>query len=82
MKLIEEARQFWRFWSVRLAIVAGVIAGAIVEQPDILAGLIAYVPGGLRPAVSVVTGILVFALPAWLHRRDHGMLQQGSVGNE
>lgn len=69
-KLIEEARLFWRFWSVRLAVVAGLIAGAIVEQPNILTGLVAYVPDALRPAVSAVTGIAVFALPTLLHRSD------------
>ena len=52
MKLIEQARQFWRFWTVRLAVLAGVIAGAIVNQPSILTGLIAYVPLGLRPALA------------------------------
>ena len=69
-KLIEEARQFWRFWTVRLALVAGVIAGAIVEQPGILTGLVAYVPVELRPAVSGLTGVVVFALPTLLHRFD------------
>ncbi|RSU73168.1 hypothetical protein BRX37_16575 [Sphingomonas sp. S-NIH.Pt3_0716] len=68
--LIEEVRQFWRFWSVRLAIVAGVIAGAIVEQPEILTGLIAYVPMALRPAASAVIGAAVFLLPTLLHRHE------------
>ena len=54
MKLIEQARQFWRFWTVRLAVLAGVIAGAIVNQPSILTGLIAYVPLGLRPAAAAM----------------------------
>ena len=80
-KLIDEARQFWRFWSVRLAIVAGVIAGAIVEHPDILTGLVTYVPGALRPAASVITGILVFALPTWLHRID-ALIARGGAADE
>lgn len=69
-KLIEEVRQFWRFWSVRLAIVAGIVAGAIVEQPDILTGLVAYVPDELRPGASALTGVIVFALPTLLHRSE------------
>lgn len=69
-KLIDEARQIWRFWSVRLAIVAGMIAGAIVEHPDILTGLVAYVPLTLRPAAAAIVGVVVFALPTWLHRKE------------
>lgn len=69
-KLIEEVRHIWRLWSVRLAILAGILAGAIVEQPAILTGLIAYVPISLRPAASAMTGIAVFALPTLLHRHE------------
>ncbi len=63
MKLVEEARQAWRWWSVRLAALAGIVAGALVAQPQILTGLVAYVPEQWRPAASALAGIVVFAAP-------------------
>ena len=63
MKLVEEARQAWRWWSVRMAALAGIVAGALVAQPQILTGLVAYVPEQWRPAASALAGIVVFAAP-------------------
>ena len=63
MILVDDARQWWRWWSVRLAALAGVVAGALVAQPQILTGLVAYVPEQWRPAASALAGIAVFAAP-------------------
>ncbi len=32
--LIDDARQAWKFWSVRLAMLAGVTAGYLSANPD------------------------------------------------
>ena len=66
MKLIEEARQFWRLWSVRLAAVAGMLAGYMTAFPEQVQQLFDYVPEQWRPIASVATGLAVFALPTWL----------------
>ena len=63
MKLIDEARQFWRWWSVRLAAVAGLIAGYLTANPTALSGLVTYVPEDWRPLASLLVGLLVFAVP-------------------
>lgn len=63
MTLVEDARQWWRWWSVRMAALAGVVAGALVAQPQILTGLVAYVPERWRPLASALAGVVVFAAP-------------------
>lgn len=63
MTLVDDARQFWRWWSVRLALVAGVIATTIVNQPQILTGLVAYVPPQYRTVASALVGIVVALAP-------------------
>lgn len=63
MTLVDDVRQCWRWWSVRMAALAGVMAGALVAQPQILTGLVAYVPAQWRPVASALAGIVVFAAP-------------------
>lgn len=52
MTLIEDARQAWRFASVRLAIVAGFISGWAATDPDGWRQLMDFVPEPLRPLVG------------------------------
>jgi len=54
MKLIEEARQAWRFASVRLAVVAGVISGWAATDPQGFARLMEQLPSEIRPLVGLV----------------------------
>lgn len=62
MKLVEGwASHWWKFWSVRLAMVAGLAAGYLAAYPDELKTLIAYVPEKWRPLVSMAIGLFVFA---------------------
>lgn len=64
MKLVEEARQFWKLWSVRLAAVAGIVAGVLSANPGLLLGLITYFPAGMiRNLAAAAIGVLVFAVP-------------------
>lgn len=61
MKLIENARQAWRFASVRLAIVAGVISGWAATDPQGFAKLMESLPEGARPLVGVlVAGAAIY----------------------
>lgn len=61
MRLIEEARQAWRFASVRLAIVAGVISGWAATDPQGFAKLMESLPEGARPLVGVlVAGAAIY----------------------
>jgi hypothetical protein len=77
MTLVDDARQAWRWWSVRLAALAGIVAGALVAQPQLLTGLVAYVPEPWRPVASALAGIAVFAAPTIAR-----LLQQGGSNGQ
>ena len=66
MKLVDDAREAWRWWSVRAAALAGFAASAIVADPRLLTSLLAYVPEDKRPLASAITGLIVFAAPTLL----------------
>lgn len=57
MKLIPNVRSAWRFASVRLAAVAGVVAGWAAYDPAGFSGLVETLPPWSRPLV----GLAVFA---------------------
>jgi hypothetical protein len=59
MKLIDESRHWWRMWSNRLALFAGMAAAALVADPGLLAQFVAMVPEQWRPAAAAVVGLLV-----------------------
>ena len=61
MKLIEEARHWWRMWSNRLAIVAGLAVAALVADPALLAQFVALVPPEWRPLAAGLAGLVVSA---------------------
>jgi hypothetical protein len=63
MQLVDDARAAWRWWSVRLALVAGAAAGLVVDQPQILNGAVAIVPERWRPLAAAVAGLLVAVAP-------------------
>lgn len=61
MRLIEEARHAWRFASVRLAIVAGVVSGWAATDPHGFAKLMDSLPEEIRPLVGVlVAGAAIY----------------------
>jgi H+/Cl- antiporter ClcA len=68
MSFITRTRQFWRYWHVRLAAIFAVLSGAVVSEPNILGGLVPYVPPYWRPAAGAIVGVIVFALPTYLKR--------------
>ncbi len=63
MKLIEEAAQWHKMASVRLAMLAGITAGYLAANPDQMQALLALLPDGpMRTVASVLVGMFVFSL--------------------
>lgn len=63
-KLVAGWRDAWRWASVQLAAVAAIIAGVLTAHPEILIGLIAFLPsGGLRLLVAAGVALVVFGAP-------------------
>lgn len=61
MNLIEEARQAWRFASVRLAVLAGFVSGWAATDPQGFAKLMESLPEEVRPLVGVlVAGAAIY----------------------
>lgn len=79
MRLVDDARHAWRWWSVRLAALAGVAAGALVANPQILTGLVDYVPAPYRPQASALVGLLVFVAPTVARILQQGSKSDGST---
>lgn len=68
MNMIAELRALWRYWSVKLAAVAGVLVAWLISDPTLLPAMVAYVPEGWRPVASVLVGFAAFALPTLARR--------------
>lgn len=64
MKLIEGwAQQLYKAWSIRLAAIAGIVAGYLAANPDQTEALLALLPDGpLRVLASAGIGLFVFTL--------------------
>lgn len=61
--LIDNAAGCWRFWSVRLAAIAGIAAAYLAANPEQTEDLLALLPDGpLRTLASIAVGLLVFGL--------------------
>lgn len=64
MKFIEEVRQAWKMWSIRLAAVAGIVAGIIAANQSIALGLVYFLPDGIwRVIAGIAIGLVVFVIP-------------------
>lgn len=65
IKLIDEARSWHKFASVRLAALAGVLAAYLAANPDQTNELLALLPDGpARTLASAGIGVFVFSLAA------------------
>ena len=51
LELIEDWRNFWRFWSVRLGIIGSAITGVLIAFPDVALSAWAMVPAVLKSAI-------------------------------
>lgn len=61
--LVDEARHWWRLWSIRFYALLAFLVGAAMQYPDIVTAPLAYVPALYKPAAVALVGILTFALP-------------------
>lgn len=62
MKLIENwVSHLWRAWSIRLAMIAGLVGGYFAAYPGELQRLVALVPEEWRPLASIIAGLLIFS---------------------
>lgn len=60
--LIDEAGNWWRMWSVRLAAFVGLLTAYLAANPSDTEKLLALLPDGpLRTLAAVGVGLLVFA---------------------
>lgn len=67
MNLIDDARQAWKMWSVKLAAVTGIITTIMASNQTIALGLIHFLPDGpLRIVVAALIGLVVFVIPTAL----------------
>lgn len=62
LRLIDEARHWWRMWSVRLAAVLSAVAAYVLASPDIIVRVMNELPPEFRAAFPPATGVLLFVL--------------------
>lgn len=83
MTLVEDARQWWRWWSVRLALIAGPIFGAMVDallqDTRWLGAMAAYAPDHWRPLASALAGVAATALPIAARLIKQGKQNDGNA---
>lgn len=80
--LIDNAGSWWRFWSVRLAALAGVVAAYLAASPDQTQALLDVLPDGpLRVLASIGVGVFVFGLATGARlARQGGTEDSGTAG--
>ena len=64
LELIEDWRNFWRFWSVRLGIIGSAITGVLIAFPDVALSAWAMMPGDLKVTIPErympLIGVVIF----------------------
>lgn len=61
-RLVADWRSAWRWWSVRMAAVAGLAVTFIVAAPETFLGVLNSLPADMREKLSPVIGIAVAVL--------------------
>ena len=79
MKFVQDWRQAWRWWSVRLSVLAGIVAGYVAtpEGAASIAALVRYVPDHWRPIASIGIGLAVAMIPTLTR-----IIQQGASDDQ
>jgi len=78
MRPVENWRAAWRFYSVRLAALAGVVAGYLAANPDQTQALLDVLPDGpLRVLASIGIGVFVFGLATGTRLARQGKAEGG-----
>lgn len=62
IKLIEEWRSAWRWWSMRLAAVGSIAVAYVLAYPDILLSTLNALPPEMRAVFPPAIGFVLFAL--------------------
>ena len=64
LELIEDWRNFWRFWSVRLGIIGSAITGVLIAFPDVALSAWAMMPADLKSVIPErympLIGVVIF----------------------
>ena len=64
LELIEDWRNFWRFWSVRIGIIGSAITGVLIAFPDVALSAWAMMPADLKSAIPErympLIGVVIF----------------------
>lgn len=64
LQLIEDWRNFWRFWSVRLGIVGSAVTAVLIAFPDVALSAWAMMPADLKAAIPErympLIGVVIF----------------------
>jgi hypothetical protein len=80
MKIIEEARQAWKLWSIRIAAIAGIVAGIIASNQSIALGLVYFLPEGIwRIVAGAGIGLVVFVIPTLARLMKQQKLEKTDV---
>lgn len=67
-KLLGECRELFRFWSVQLAALGGLVVAYFMSDPTLLPRMVALVPEEYRPVAAALVGFVAFALPTLARR--------------
>lgn len=80
MKLIEEVRHAWKMWSIRIAAIAGILAGVIASNQSIALGLVYFLPEGKwRIVAGAGIGLVVFVIPTLARLMKQQKLEKTDV---
>ena len=78
MKLIEDwAQHLWRAWSIRLAMIAGVVGAYFAAYPAELQKLVGMVPEEWRSLASIAVGLFIFSTATGAR-----LVKQGKPAND
>lgn len=76
LRIVEEARMLFKFWSVQVAALGGLVVAYLMSDPTLLPRLVSYVPVEYRPLMSVLIGFVAFALPTLARRLPQPKLKK------
>lgn len=86
LQLIEDWRNFWRFWSVRLGIVGSAITGVLIAFPDVALLAWAIMPADLKSAIPErympLIGVVIFVASLIARAIKQTKLQPKGVEND
>lgn len=73
MKLVENWRQSWRWWSMRLNAAAALLITYVLAAPDVLLSVLNSLPADTRAVFPPAAGIVIFLLVAGvrLYKQNH-----------